>query len=413
VASYLAKTSAFKEFSMSDSIAHDLSQAAQALIRTVNGANPSEEVLHQQLWDLSSVCHLAKENNSLNLMARAHLAVKETTRGFMNLMTRRGFPDVIAQYLDLFPLHEQYADEFLQVIQESEFLNAADKNRLHKGLVGNVIKHETFTLKNQFGGTDFYDARKFLVMNLNGFEFAEGKSVDSTPLGKFCRHLCKIRNDAAAMIITTLRTDENARSANAVSGYKALGHWFNGHQPDMFLGVIGNNPSEYNTSAVVEFTMETLQAPYLAACLNLRSTDPDLKILIEGLTTYELVVDETFKRTMAFGSDGESVRPLSESTLETLIAYSLTVQHVLPDVLLTSGPKYDLVTALVNAGREVAKPEYQAFDSKARAQEVVDFVMERVTGKEDFDLVKNSWLLPYAQKNLTFLKHAFGRDLGL
>lgn len=398
---------------MSNQIARDLTQAAQALIRTVNGSHPSEQILHQQLWDLSTVCHQAKENNSLNLLSRAHLAVKETTRGFMNLVTRRGCPDLIAQYLELFPLHEQYAEEFLQIIHESDCLNAADKSRLHGDLVDNVIKHETFTVKNQFGGTDFYDARKFLVMNLNGFEFEDAKSLDSTPLGKFCTNLCEIRNDAAAMIITTLNTADSARSANAAVGYKALGYWFNGHQPDLFMGVMRNNPSDYNTSSIVQTTKETLQAPYLAACLNLRSTDPDFDTLIEGLKTYELRVDETFKRAMTYGSDGESVRTLSESTLETLIAYSLAVEHVLPDAILISGTKHDLITALVNAGRAVAKPEYQAFDSKARAQEVVDFVMERVTGKEDFDLVKNSWLLPYAQKNLTFLKHAFGRDLGL
>ncbi|WP_274644593.1 hypothetical protein [Pseudomonas serbica] len=398
---------------MSNQIARDLTQAAQALIRTVNGTNPGEDVLHQQLWDLANACHLAKQNDSLNLLARAHQAVKETTRGFMNLVTRRGCPDVIAQYLELFPLHEQYAEEFLQIIHESECLNAADKSRLLGDLVDNVIKHETFTVKNQFGGTDFYDARKFLVMNLNGFEFEEGKSLDSTPLGKFCTNLCEIRNDAAAIIITTLNTAESARSSNAAVGYKALGYWFNGHQPDLFLGVMRNNPSDYNTFNIVQTTRDTLEAPYLAACLNMRSTDPDFQILIEGLKTYELRVDETFKRTMAYDSDGESMRTLSEGTLETLIAYSLTVEHVLPHAIQTVGTKYDLITALVNAGREVAKPEYQAFDSKARAQEVVDFVMDRVTGKEDFDLVKNSWLLPYAQKNLTFLKHAFGRDLGL
>jgi hypothetical protein len=94
------------------------------------------------------------------------------------------------------------------------------------------------------------------------------------------------------------------------------------------------------------------------------------------------------------------------------MAYSLTVENVLPDAIIP-GPKYNAITTLVNAAREVAKPEYQAFDSKANAQAVVDFVMDRVTGTEDFDLVKNSWLLPYAQKNLTYLKHAFSRDLGL
>jgi hypothetical protein len=57
--------------------------------------------------------------------------------------------------------------------------------------------------------------------------------------------------------------------------------------------------------------------------------------------------------------------------------------------------------------------QYAAFDSKNNAQAVVDFVMTRVTGKENFALLEDSWLRPYAEKNLTYLKHAFTRDLGL
>jgi hypothetical protein len=395
---------------MATTLSAELTQTATALIRTVNGSSPIPEVLFQQLWDLANVCEQAKANNSFNLLARAHAAVKESTRGFMNLMTRHGQPDVISHFLSLFPLDVQYADEFLQVIYESEILNVSDKNRLHNSLVSNVIKHETFSQQDKFGGTPYGDARRFLIANLVGFD--GGVAVEASPLSRICEHLCESRNDGTAAIISVLNLPEDARSESRKPGYQALECWFNEQQTLMIAAVLRNQASEYNTFSVVELAKNAYKAPHLACCLNLRSNEPDFQSLIEGLTTYGLRADESFKKTMAYDSGGEFKRVLPENTLEALIAYSLTVENVLPDVIIP-GPKFNLITALVNAGREVAKPEYHSLEHKSKAQSVVDFVMDRVTGNENFSLMESSWLLPYAQKNLTYLKHAFSRDLGL
>lgn len=395
---------------MTTTLSAELTQAATVLIRTVGGSSPNPEVLFQQLWDLANVCEQAKANNSYNLLARAHTAVKESTRGFMNLMTRHGQPDVISHFLSLFPIDMQYADEFLQTIYESESLNASDKNRLHNSLVSNVIKHETFSQPDKFGGASSGDARRFIIGNLLGVD--ESVGADESPLSRICGHLCETRNDAVATIIGVLNLEENARSEKLRPGYQALGRWFEDHQNLMIKAVLRNQASEYNTFSVVNSAKNDFKAAHLACCLNLRSNEPDFKRLIEGFTTYGLRVDDTFKKAMAYESGGEFKRSLPENTLEALIAYSLTIELVLPEAII-AGPKYNVITALVNAGREVAKPEYQAFDHKAKAQSVIDFAMERVTGNEDFSLMEKSWLLPYAQTNLTFLKHAFSRDLGI
>jgi hypothetical protein len=395
---------------MTTNLSAELTQAARVLIRTLGGSSPNPEVLFQQLWDVANVCEQAKANNSFNLMARAHYAIKESTRGFMNLMTRHGQPDVVSHFLSLFPLDIQYADEFLQMLYESENLNASEKNRLHNSLVSNVITHETFSQKDSFGGADYGDARRFLIANLVGVD--EGVGAEETPVSRICQHFCETRNDATSMILSVINLAEVARSESRKPGYQALERWFKDHQDLMIMAVMHNQSSEYNTFSEVSLAKNVFNAPHLACCLNFRSNEPDFKIMIEGFTTYGLKADEAFKKAMTYESDGEFRRRLPENTLAALMAYSLTVENVLPDAIIP-GPKYNAITTLVNAAREVAKPEYQAFDSKANAQAVVDFVMDRVTGTEDFDLVKNSWLLPYAQKNLTYLKHAFSRDLGL
>lgn len=389
----------------------DLAKATLALQSTLNIRHPSPDVLIQQLHDLANIGYRAHDTFSLNILAKLTDSLKSCTRGLISNMERNGHAEVVEQFLKLFPVNDHYFVEFMETLNTCATLDIWEKRHLREKLIANVIKHEILATSGRDAVVNHSAAINFIEASLDGFgDGGESAAVDQV-FSDFYKSVAQTRYDGANVLMRALSAKEANPGITKLDGWKKLKALLEDNEQFLVSCVMANGTSDYNSASSILHAQNSLGLPHLAAALNLRSSDPILKVLVEAHTTYGLSVDESFVQGIAV-TDGGTQRKFVPLTLECLLAYSLMIKPILPEQVV---PKKDhsFVEVLCAAANIVTFEQYEGFDCKPNAQAVVDFVMERVTGKEDFSLLENSWLRPYAEKNLTYLKHTFSRDLGL
>ena len=388
-----------------------LANATLALQSTLDISHPAPEVLIQQLHDLAQIGYQAQETFSLNILAKMSDSLKICTRGLMRNMERNDHPEVVETFLELFPLNDHYFVEFMETLNTCGTLDILEKRHLREKLIANVIKHEILATSGRDAIVNHSAAINFIEASLDGFENGgESAAVDQV-FTAFYKSIAQTRYEGANVLIRALSAKEANPGITKLNGWKKLKAWLQDNEQFLVSCVMANGTSDYNSASSILHAQNSLGLPHLAAAFNLRSSDPILKVLVEAHTTYGLSVDESFVQGIAV-TDGGTQRKFDPLTLECLLAYSLMIKPIFPDRLEPKAAN-SLVESLCNAGEIATLEQYKGFDLKANAQTVVDFVMGRVTGKENFALLEDSWLRPYAEKNLTYLKHAFTRDLGI
>jgi hypothetical protein len=365
----------------------------------------------QQLHDLAEIGYQAHGTFSVNLLAKLHGALKDCTRGLMSNLERNEHPEVIELFLQLFPVNDHYVVEFMETICRCGTLDIIEKRNLREKLIANVINHETLATYGRDAILNHSAAINFIEASMDGYgDGGESAAVDKV-FTDFFKSIVQTRYEGANVLMRALSAKEANPGITKLDGWKKLKAWLLDNEQFVISCVLANGMSDYNSASSILHAQNSLGLPHLAAALNLRSSDPILKVLVEGHTIYGLSVDESFMQGIGL-TDGGTQRKFDHLTLECLLAYSLMIKPILPDPLDPKAAN-SLVESLCAAANIVTFEQYERFDCKPNAQAVVDFVMERVTGKEDFSLLENTWLRPYAEKNLTYLKHAFTRDLGL
>jgi hypothetical protein len=388
-----------------------LATATKALKSSLELRHPSPEVLMQQLHDLAEIGYQAQGTFSVNLLAKLHDALKDCTRGMMSNLERNEHPEVIELFLQLFPVNDHYVVEFMETIGRCGTLDIMEKRHLREELITNVTKHETLATYGRDAILNHSATINFIEASMDGYgDGGESAAVDRVFAG-FFRTIAQTRYDGVNVLMRALSAKESGIGIAKLDGWKKLKAWLQVNEQFLVSCVMANGMSDYNSASSILHAQNSLGLPHLSAALNLRSSDPILKILVEGHSIYGLSVDESFVQGIGL-TDGGTQRKFDHLTLECLLAYSLMIKPILPNPLEPKAAS-SLVASLCAAADIVTFEQYEGFDCKPNAQAVVDFVMERVTGKEDFSLIENTWLRPYAEKNLTYLKHAFTRDLGL
>lgn len=364
--------------------------------------------------ELTSLAQKAAKTGSLNQLKRINQAVKESTRGIINTIQNHGEYELVSHFIASFPIDEQYIDEIIDTIQLTNKLNSSEKIGLQYKFISATITHEVFCMQDSLGGVSYADAKKVLLTILKLPRDVDS-NVNDTSVAVLCESYLKLRDDAAAMIVSVLCMNPSAISSDSYASFSDLQMWVAQNEILMTRSIESGGISEYNTLGIIN-SAEKIGMPYLALALNLRSNEPSFEMLMKGVNQYNLKIDSKLKDH--FKSYGMT-KEIPQNLLETMIAYSIAVENILPEIIQVE-KGHNIVTALSNAARMVDSLDCvldysssEAGNGRPGTQAVVDHLMERATGNEDFSVLERSWLKPYAHKNLNYLKHAFSNDLGI
>lgn len=387
---------------MATSLTRELKTTGDALRIALEQRRGTPAMQIELMHDFAKASEKAFEAKSHSLVALAAEQLKVCSRGFLRTLERDGSPEVISMALELFPMGSDYLKEALEMLGQANPTEYTQE--LLAAIFRNISAHETLfndQLRNS-GTTKILERGLRLSAGQTQDEFAAGE------VSAFMRSLVEFNSDAMASLERTERAVSEGNKS-CIQATELLMNWIRSNEDFLCESVSQHQPSDTNTEWLIAKVRNDYELPKLAAALAFRTKYPSFEQLHHAHENHGLRADETF-RTGIIPSDTSSL--MSQTTLTTLIAYSMVFEDVMPGTILLD-PNARGLKALRSAGDLLEKPEYKSLPRVGDIQKIVDKVIDATPLKHSMDPLVGSWAERYAINNLTYRARLFTQELGV
>lgn len=386
---------------MASSLTRELKTTGDALRIALEQRRGTPAMQIGLMHDFARASEKAFESKSHSLVAFAAEQLKGCCRGFLRTLERDESPEVISMALELFPMGSDYLEEALELLQQT---NPSEYTQdLLGAIFRNISAHETL-FNDQLRNTG---TSKILE---RGLRLSAGQTQEEFTTGAVCtfmRSLVEFNDDAMSNLERTERAVSEGNKS-CIQSTELLLNWISSNEDFLCESVTQNHVSDLNTERLIEKVKNEYALPRLASALAFRTNRPTFETLHHAYENGQRA-DVTF-RTEVIPSSSSSL--MSESTLKTLIAYSMVFEDVMPETILLD-PNHSGLKALRAAGELLEQPEYKSLPRVGDIQKIVDQVIDATPLKHSMDPLVGTWAERYAINNLTYRARLFTQELGV